>query len=283
MKKRVLIQGVLLVGLSIVAVSTSTFAWLSAQRKVSVTIPNFTVKTNAASINVSTTIDEQMQNVEVTDISGDGERFYKPLLKPYDYENNPGIPPMFNGIKEVTNSSGYYNEYRVTITMVNPYSDSFQNPYYIYLGPASTVNTYSSSSLRQGIRMSFSFEGGETVVWSNRTDSSTNYIDSNTTVNAQTGALENLNQFNKVDESKNQITNRMLQGNFQNVTMHSMDTTKLTLETPFLGMIDEPSDSIKITVRTWLEGNEPDIVNSSIGHKLKTLLEFNVIEKTNLN
>lgn len=283
MKKRVLIQGVLLVGLSIVAVSTSTFAWISAQRKVSVSIPNFTVKTNAASINISTTIDEQMQNVEVTDISGDGERFYKPILKPYDYENNPDVKPMFSGIKEITNSSGYYNEYRVTITMVNSYNDSFQNPYYIYLGPASTVNTYSNSSLKQGIRMSFSFEGGETVVWSNRIDSTTNYIDSNTTINAQTGALENLNQFNKVDESKNQITNRMLQGNFQNVTMHSMDTTKLTLETPFLGMIDEPSDSIKITVRTWLEGNEPDIVNSSIGHKLKTLLEFNVIEKTNLN
>lgn len=283
MKKRVLIQGVLLVGLSVVAVSTSTFAWISAQRKVSVSIPNFTVKTNAASINISTTINEQMQNVEVTDISGDGERFFKPILKAYDYENNPDAPPMFNGIREVTNTSGYYNEYEVKITMVNPYNDSFQNPYYIYLGPASTVNTNSSSSLKQGIRMSFSFEGGETVVWSNSADSTIDYIDSNTTVNVNTGTLENLNQFNKVDENQNQITNRMLQGNFQNVTMHSMDTTKLTLETPFLGMIDEPSDSINITVRTWLEGNEPDIVNSSIGHTLKTLLEFNVIEKTNLN
>lgn len=143
-KNKVLLSTIGLVLLSGIAATGSTFAWFTSVRTASINFNNATVETKSGNLviaykdtgddgDISTSQTDNVLTItgsnKITDVSGNGVDFYKPVWA----NSNSTVASVINA---VTTSVGHYVEFGITVSRSNA---AGANGLKVYLGTGTTI------------------------------------------------------------------------------------------------------------------------------------------------
>lgn len=258
-KNKVLLSAVGLVLLSGIAATSSTFAWFTTVRTASINYTEATVTSASGNLVVAykssqnTVTGNTVGNVttitganSITDISGDGKTFYKPVW---------AVPTTTASvINTVSTADGFYVDFTVTVSRSNPLA---QNGLKVYLGEGTEIvgktdsaNQALNDSVVPATRLAVLGSDGEVVLrWAPFAETSPEYLV------AGTGAYGTTTHQVQADSAlkTGAITTE--------TTIAAADAAGYLVANLASGTLA----STDLTFRIWIEGEDAQTVNAIIG------------------
>ena len=286
LRSKLLLSATCLLTISVAATATSAYAWFTANRQVylkstasvNTNVTNLNVKgvtaasddtANFSTTAVSGTLGAVESKVAITDISGDGNTFYKPEL-PADGSTASAII-----IKQVSNGTptdtNYYHQFKLEFTQTNTSISTG-----VFLANDSTVtavntsgdNSAMDSALANSIRVSITV-GKKTIYWApneNSTSINAFYLAGAT---AEVVSLTTAN--NKEVKSTSGIGNQIV----GRPAVYNDASSGKSTATELLGTLNSSIQSLTATIRVWAEGMDSNCVNLALGGHINVNLVFN--------
>ncbi len=257
-KNKVLLSAVGLVLLSGIAATSSTFAWFTTVRTASINYTEATVTSASGNLVVAykssqnTVTGNTVDNVttitganSITDISGDGKTFYKPVW---------AVPTTTASvINTVSTADGFYVDFTVTVSRDNTLA---QNGFKVYLGAGTEIvgKTDSNQALNDSVvpatRLAVLGSDGEVVLrWAPVAETSPKYLVDGT------GAYGTTTHQVQADSAlkTGAITTE--------TTIAAADAAGYLVADLASGTLA----STDLTFRIWIEGEDAQTVNAIIG------------------
>lgn len=275
MKKRLLVSSALMLVLTSVAATSSTFAWFSVNRKGTVTSPEMIATAKDGGLDIASTPNGVTNLYDVS--SKDGKTFYKPVLGPASTEKNPSFlscPVVYDGI-ELNSNSNYFMELRISFTSSSTLG--------VYLSKDTTISikdlsdedadaksTAALNSLRIAFlpaNASYVVTGNPLLVYAPMQETGIKYVKNDVVSN---GALTET-----LYDDETELGNS---GYVQNGKIDADDITTNDLANKYyMGQVANGAP-LYIVARMWLEGTDKDCTNSAIGGIVSALLSFYGVE-----
>lgn len=282
-KNKVLLSTVGLLLLSGIAATSSTFAWFTTVRSATVNYSEATASTSSGNLNIAfkesennaiqTTAPVAVNNVLdltgfnniITDISGDGATFYKPVWADQS-DNLQQDNFIASRIDTVSTADSNYVDFTITISRDNPGG----NGYHVYLGSGTEFTKTADGTL-----------GGDIVPALRLA-----VLDSSSNVKVRWAPEAEANpKYLKADGSGTAYGNGATTG-FVLETDSDLKSGAITTHTD----IDDANDhgyhvadlsvavSADVTFRVWIEGTDAQAVNAIIGGKFKLDIDLYALE-----
>jgi len=269
-KKKLLVGAASMLLLTATAATASTFAWFTTVRNATVDYSSATIYTNGGNIVVTyvsslvTTWDAPVTTGNnlaisgahrITDISGEGVSFYKPIWNAYDTDSTDAdsifaIPTLATG-----DADGYYIDFTLNIARTS--ADGMK----VYFGSTTDINPVSAAAADvQAVAASrlAVIDGSVTkFMWAPEGDTSYEYLSAG--IAGDTAYT--------VDAYKlNAITGTGDSDKFYDSAIQNYSTVALADATGNLPCVADLSTltSDDITFRVWIEGTDPDCVNDAL-------------------
>lgn len=287
MKKRNLITTALLLGFITITSTTSTFAWIAAQRNATANLGNFNVDVADGNLKIGE-IESTKSTALYANVSGNGKTFYRPWLA----SESTATTEKFSHISNVTDiPEYYYNSYSFDLYTEDIFKNINSSTTYLYLSPESVVkftDNSGSKNLFPALRMSITIGGVTKVLkFSDQEIGDNQFINNTTTI--VDGKLNGLGTYGQGEFIQSSLTE------YKKVTV--ADSTKATInyftkDYPILGSFvagqikeDEVfrSEKIKVNVKMWIEGTDPACIVKNVEKTLPVVeatLKFNTVEIT---
>lgn len=283
-KSKLLLTSVGLAVLSGIAATGSTFAWFTATRTASLSYSKATVETTTSNLKISylgnagtfsdpsggiTNVTELdlLGGAAITDISGDGLEFVKPVWS--------ATSTIASDINSVDTAVGNYLE--VSISVINEGSSVLN----VYLGEGTGISAHdqeaaSQKALKAARLAVITGEEGTTladqvqfIIVADENDTVHEYLSAESV-----DATFPLNFGNgDVDTYIETYENVIHQDDIETKHLIS-DANAIGAK---LGVIEGNSD-LKVTFRLWIEGQDPDAVNDAIGGVLDFAADIYALE-----
>jgi len=279
-KKKLLLGAASMLLLTATAATASTFAWFTTVRNATVNYSSATIYTNGGNIEVTwisslvTTWDTPVttdNNLaisgahKITDISGEGVSFYKPIWNAYDTTSSDadsifGIPTIAADDVDyeaaIGDADGYYIDFTLQIARTS--AEGMK----VYFGSTTDINPVSESTADlQAVNTSrlAVIDGATTkFVWAPESDTSYEYL---STGEAGTDTAYTIDAF-----KLNTVTGTGDSDNFYDSAIQNYSTITLADATGNLPCVADLSTAASdiITFRTWIEGTDPDCINDAL-------------------
>ncbi len=268
-KNKVLLGAIGLVLLSGIAATSSTFAWFTTVRTASISYSEATVQSSDGNLAISyqsslntwssdPTYDAEANKVtiaganKVTDISGDGKTFYKPVwTTPVSAASSIETVPTA-GVPGV--ADGFYIDFTVRLSRDNAVAE---NGLKVYLGSGTTIapkdpeNSKDTGAVKAARLAVIDHEGNVKVRWAPEEETGAKYI---TTGN---GSLYGVSGFETTTESTT----------YKHGEITSADSKDAADQAGFLvaDLSKGVANQANVTFRIWLEGEDSDCNNDILG------------------
>lgn len=270
MKKRLLVSSALMLVLTAVAATSSTFAWFSVNRKGTVESPDMTATAKDGGLEITNSSNDVTDLYDVS--SKDGKTFYKPVLGPASTESTPSFvscPVVYSGQESDTNTN-YFMELKMAFTSTSALD--------VYLSKDTkidiTTNGANEAALNS-LRIAFLPANSSYVVENNATpllvyapkeETNMKYVSGTTITNG------NLTETNYTADELG------ASGIVQNGEIIADDlTTKDNTSKYYMGSFAS-NESLYIVARMWLEGTDEQCTNAAITGVVKANLSFYGLE-----
>jgi len=269
-KNKVLLSAIALVLLSGIAATSTTFAWFTTVRTAGISYSEATIQAadgnlmidyqsslnnwsgGAPTYNANTNTVTISGANKITDISGDGATFYKPVW------TNPTT--QASAINEVPTTGaagvadGFYIDFTVRLSRSNPVD---QNGLKVYLGTGTTITAKSGGDADTGAvqaaRLAVLDDSGTVLVrWAPEQESSAKYITDATTgttlygVDQRTTVSDTFYKYGTITSAAN---------------MAAADSAGFLVA----NLSKEVSNQEDVTFRVWIEGEDEHCDNDIIG------------------
>lgn len=267
-KNKVLLGAIGLVLLSGIAATSSTFAWFTTVRTASISYSEATVQSSDGNLAIeyksslntwsgTPSYDPAANKVtiaganKVTDISGDGKTFYKPVwttpvstassIEPVPTTGDPGV------------ADGFYIDFTVRLSRGNAVAE---NGLKVYLGTGTTIAPKDSSSDKdkgavQAARLAvIDHEENVKVRWAPEEETEAKYI---TTGDGELYGVSDFKTTTDSDYKHGEITSAESKAAADLAGFLVADLSK--------GVANEAN----VTFRIWLEGEDKDCNNDILG------------------
>lgn len=271
MKKRLLVSSALMLVLTAVAATSSTFAWFSVNRKGTVESSEITATAKDGGLEISSQDDGAKSLYDVS--SKDGKTFYKPVLGPASTADTPSFascPVVYNGSADLNTNSNYFMELKIGFT-----STSALN---IYLSKDTTmtvVDEVKNNAALDSLRIAFlpaneSYEVKENdeplLVYAPKEEENIKYVSGTTVTN------------NNLSETQYTTDELGTGGNVQNGPITADDvSTHDSTNKYYMGSF-AANEHLYIVARMWLEGTDAQCTNAAIEGIVKAKLSFYGVE-----
>lgn len=264
-KNKVLLGAIGLVLLSGIAATSSTFAWFTTVRTASISYSEATVQSSdgnlaieyLSSLNTCTpSYDEAANKVtiaganKVTDISGDGITFYKPVWTTPVSAASSIEPVPTTGSAGV--ADGFYIDFTVRLSRDNAVAE---NGLKVYLGTGTTIAPKDSSSDKdkgavKAARLAVINQGDVKVRWAPEQETEAKYITTGD------GELYGVSGFETTTDST-----------YKHGEITSADSMDDADDAGFLvaDLSKNEATETEVTFRIWLEGEDSDCNNDILG------------------
>lgn len=254
-------------------VATATYAWFSINTTVTVGVSSLTAVTGDSieisddgsswGSSVSLTLDEL--DSTVTDISGDGKNFYK---------KSGHASTDYVEFELQFRASSYYNIYLNSLSTVTPNARTLTGA---SADNKSSYGNFSKDLIAGAVRVGFIFNDEVKLVWapnSNYTLSGTagNYSVSTTDTTEKTYTYSLANNQTATFGGANFLSTGVIDNT--TTTIYSDKNPVATIVPDVYGV----SKAVSVTVRIWLDGNDPECVNPFLGGVFNTTLGFSAQE-----
>jgi len=276
-KNKLLLTSIGLVVLSGIAATSSTFAWFTTTRTASISYSSATVTTSESNLLikyvssnnagtgpldgqiVANTTDATNSLVltgvnEITDISGDGVSFYKPIWS--------ATAGTASAINEVLVADGNWVDFTIEITRDNT------NPMKVYLGAGTEITPVDAGipahvQAVKAARLAVIDDSNAVKFFyaPDATDTAHEYLGVGTTAYG-------VNGFEVLTSAKPVLNTFTTASTIANANL----TGSLIADLP-LG-----TDTVNVTFRAWLEGVDADAINTAIGGVFKIDLKLYGLE-----
>lgn len=289
MKKRNLITTALLLGFITITSTTSTFAWIAAQRNATADLGDFNVDVADGNLKITKVESANTNGVLYANVSGNGKTFYRPWLA----SESTATTEKFSHISNVTDKPKYYyNSYTFELYTEDIFKNTNSSTTYLYLSPESVVkftDESGSKKLFPALRMSITIGGVTKVLkFSDQVIDDNQFITNTTTI--VSGELNGLGTYEEGEFIQSPLTK------YTKVTV--ADSTKATIndftkDYPILGSFEAgkhetetgvfQSDKIEVNVKMWIEGTDPACIVENVEKTLPVVeatLKFNTVEIT---
>lgn len=296
-KNKVLLASVGLVLLSGVAATTTTFAWFTTVRTASVSFNDATVYSASGNLAIAyksskntvtnsgsgTTLDPLAiaGSNKITDISGNGLNFYKPVWSAVEDEAS--------SISEVgaVSADNYYIDFTVTISRSNDLAETGMK---IYLGAGSNilpkvaldaedekavlasrlaVINYSDS----GVPSTSDKDPNVALLWAPAVESTPKYLEATTKVATPGTAVGN--NYN-VENYNIAAASTLKSAAF--ATNNTIADADLVNNGAILTLATGVAKTADVTFRVWLEGTDADAINTAVSGVLSINLNLYALE-----
>lgn len=266
-KNKVLLGAIGLVLLSGIAATSSTFAWFTTVRTASISYSEATVQSSDGNLAIeyksslntwsgTPSYDEVANKVtiaganKVTDISGDGKTFYKPVwttpvstassIEPVPTTGDPGV------------ADGFYIDFTVRLSRDN---DVAENGLKVYLGTGTTIapkdplNPKDTGAVKAA-RLAVINQGDVKVRWAPEQETDPKYITTGD------GELYGVSDFKTTTDST-----------YKHGAITSADSKAAADLAGFLvaDLSKGVANEANVTFRIWLEGEDSDCNNNILG------------------
>lgn len=275
MKKRLLVSSALMLVLTSVAATSSTFAWFSVNRKGTVTSPEMTATAKDGGLDIASTPNGVTNLYDVS--SKDGKTFYKPVLGPASTADAPSFvscPVVYNGTETLNSNLNYFMELRISFTSSSTLG--------VYLSKDTTISIKEGSDVNKGnaalnsLRIAFlpanaSYQvtiGNPLLVYAPASETGIKYVSSDTVTDGKLD--EAIYSDTELGDGDN--------GYVQNGLITKGDiTTNNVANKYYMGQVTN-NTPLYIVARMWLEGTDKDCTNAAIGGIVSALLSFYGVE-----
>lgn len=270
-KNKVLLGAIGLVLLSGIAATSSTFAWFTTVRTASISYSKATVQSSdgnlaieyVSSLNTwssTPSYDEEANKVtiaganKVTDISGDGKTFYKPVwttpvtaassIETVPTTGDPGV------------ADGFYIDFTVCLSRDNAEAENAENGLKVYLGTGTTIapknpgNSKDTGAVKAARLAVIDDEENVKVRWAPEQETDPKYI---TTGDGELYGVSDFKTTTDSDYKHGEITSAD--------SMAAADQAGFLVADLSKGVATEAN----VTFRIWLEGEDKDCDNDILG------------------
>ena len=271
-KNKVLLGAIGLVLLSGIAATSSTFAWFTTVRTASISYSEATVQSSDGDLTIEyvrslniwsggSTYDEAANKVtiaganKVTDISGDGKTFYKPVwTTPVSTASSIETVPT-TGDPGVAVADGFFIDFTVRLSRDN---DVDENGLKVYLGTGTTIapnnpsNPKDTGAVKAARLAVIDHEENVKVRWAPEEEAGAKYI----TTGTDTDSLYGVSGFKTTtdkDYKHGEITSAE--------SMDDADEAGFLVADLSKGVANEAN----VTFRIWLEGEDEHCNNDILG------------------
>lgn len=275
-KNKVLLSTVGLLLLSGIAATSSTFAWFTTVRSATINYSEATAQTTSGNLNIlykesatsgiSAAVDGTDSNLVtltgvnnlVTDISGDGKTFYKPVWASQT-SSSVGVASVIN---TVAAADGHYIDFTFTISRSNADDGPGLK---VYLGTGTTITDGAAvaGDIVPTLRLAVLVGGNVVVRWAPVEETNPTYL---TTGSGAYGT------------STHSITpdSTLKSGTIVTQTTQALaDAHGYPVVNLATGAANKSAD---VTFRVWIEGTDAQTDNAIIGEKLSLALKLYALE-----
>ncbi len=267
-KNKVLLSTVGLLLLSGIAATSSTFAWFTTVRTAKVNFGDAEVVTKSGNLaisyvtsaNTGVTSTQTAEGVtitgtnKVTDISGDGKTFYKPVWA----DSNAGVASVINDV--TATADNHYVDFKIKVSRTN---DIDANGLKVYLGAGTDivgktdpdpVQQTLNNSVVAATRLAVLNSSGEVILrWAPVAETSPKYLV------AGTGAYETTTHELQSDTA-------LKSGTIDDfTTIATADAAGYRVADLASGTTETGTTETEITFRAWIEGEDAQTKNDIIG------------------
>jgi hypothetical protein len=290
-KNKILLSSVALLLVSGTAVTAGTFAWFTTVRSATISYSSATVKTDSGNLNVAyksslntLAVNDATPGVialaganKVTDISGDGVSFYKPVWNSYDTNAT-----LADSIEDVSSTAdGYFIDFTVTISRTNVNSEA--KGMYVYLGqgtsisavdPGNQADVDAANAARLAV-VNYDDRTSEgtaatNFIWARNPDANSQYISL-----AETGtSAYGVDGYQLTSVTADNDGDLLYSGAIKNAPTPASSVLPKIADLSFDGAT--PLITEDITFRVWLEGVK--VQNSARGGVFKVNLDLYALE-----
>lgn len=277
-KKRSLIATALVCLALLTTVTTATYAWFSINTTVTVGVSSLTAVTGDSieisddgsswGSSVSLTLDEL--DSTVTDISGDGKDFYK---------KSGYVSTDYVEFELQFRASSYYEIYLNSLSTVTPNATVLTGA---SADNKSSYGNFSKDLIAGAVRVAFLFNGEVQLVWAPNSNYTLSGSAGNYTVSL-TDTTEKTYSYATANNTENGGTFGGKSFLSTGVIDNTSGTKVYTDKNPVATIVPDVygvSKSVAVTVRIWIDGNDPECVNPFLGGIFNTTLGFTAQELT---
>lgn len=294
-KNKVLLTIMGLVVLSGIAATSSTFAWFTTVRSAMVSFSNATVETkendlhvsyvsslNAVSImdldgaSTSAADGDTINNLiisganRVTDISGDGLQFYKPVWKAANY----GANLVADSIEPITlaaagDADGYLVDFTLRIARGSDHEGtSGALKVYFDEGTGIFPKTTADADINAvaATRMAIIVDGVAIYYYAQNEETTYNYL---TNTGDDTDVLYEVEEFTNTEELPDVVVGTPDPFGYEPTVTEAGSAGYV----PFL-TLNDATDTVDATFRFWIEGEDTDAINTAIGGVFEVVLKM---------
>lgn len=290
-KNKILLSSVALLLVSGTAVTAGTYAWFTTVRSATISYSSATVRTAEGNLNVAyksslntLAADTATEGVialtganKVTDISGDGISFYKPVWNAHDTDRTQA-----DTIEDVSSTAdGYFIDFTVTISRTNV--DPEANGMYVYLGQGTSISAVNSGNpadvaAAAAARLAVVGYSDRTVsgtaatkfIWAENPAASSQYLAS-----AETGTTAyGVDAYQLTSVTAANDGDLLYSGAITNVNIPANSVLPKVADLSFDGAT--PLTTEDVTFRVWLEGTA--VGNSALNGVFKVNLDLYALE-----
>lgn len=281
-KNKILISAAGMLVVSAAAATASTFAWFTTVRNATINYSQAEVYSSSSDLTVAwkssllTTVahasaDEQNISVtgvhRITDISGNGQNFYKPIWNSSDTNSSDADSVTTLLTSGIGAADGYFVDFTLTISQ----SSAATGDMNVYVGGATTITAHTADDPQDEAavncaRLAVLDEASAPVfIWTpDSDDAAYNYVSTAAagtswktvdgfTSNAQTAAFDETDNFHAGALTTYTTTALATAAHvYPVVTLYGTDATT-------------PDYSDDITIRAWIEGEDPECENVTAG------------------
>lgn len=283
-KNKVLLTSIGLAIFTGIAATSTTFAWFTTTQNASLSYSSASVTTKDNSLAVqyvgsknTVTVTETVENAivvsganQVTDVSSDGLNFYKPKWNAYDTPANR----LADSISEVgaVSADGYYVDFTIAISRTSTGSNGMK----VYLGPdteiapvtaldAEDIAAVKASRLAViGYSDGSSTTGTASVKFIYAQEAEASYKHLAPVDPEDELSIYGVEDFDSIDVASTVIDEAFV-----------AYTSVAAADAGTIAIADLSSEtSVDVTFRAWLEGEDPEAINSAIGGVFKINLDL---------
>lgn len=295
-KNKLLLSSVGLLLVSGFAATASTFAWFTTVRSASVNFSSATVTTNNAGLEVKFNPGKSYSNMsatgtnnvisltganKVTDISGDGVNFFKPVWNAKSINTEDGLTA--DSITEIdytagNKANGYFVDFALDISRTSPVEgqpiDPLANGLKVFLGENTriTPKTVGSSKDEQAVKAArmavVNSENKVVQYYSPVEETSYKYLKTGT------GSIYGLPGFEQATKLAADVRTSFPPTSNE---VSSVEKQALIADLTWTAKGDVIS-TVTLNFRAWIEGTDTDAINSAIGGVFNIELDIYALE-----
>ncbi len=297
-KNKILISAAGMLVLTAAAASASTFAWFTTVRNAQINYSSAEVYSSSSDLTVSwvdslmtgaTYTSADAQNISVsrahriTDISGNGAHFYKPIWNSSDTTSAVADSVTTLNVTDGGAADGYYVDFTLAISQ-NAAATGNMN---VYVGQDTSITPHTAGDNEdiaavKAARIAILDESLEPVfIWTpDDDDAEYNYVeeDAGGTWKTQAGFAA-VSQTEAMDSLDAVNGDKFYAGPLTTYTTTALNTQHSIspIVTLYGTSAATPDYSKKITIRAWLEGEDPECVNITNGtNALGGVFDFSI-------